>query len=101
MPRYAAFLRGINVGGNKKVPMAALRKALEKAGFRDTKTLLASGNVVFTTDEIDSAKVKGTFESAFTSEFGFSSYVVVRSADQIEKLMKSAPFRGIRITPDT
>ena len=42
-----AFLRGINVGGHKKVPMAALKKAFEAMGFRDVRTVLASGNVIF------------------------------------------------------
>lgn len=44
--KYAAFLRGINVGGNRKVPMEDLRKSFESLGFGDVKTLLNSGNVV-------------------------------------------------------
>ena len=45
--RYVAFLRGINVGGHHKIPMADLRRALEELGFRKVVTLLNSGNVIF------------------------------------------------------
>jgi uncharacterized protein (DUF1697 family) len=48
MPRLVALLRGINVGGHKKVPMAQLREVLEGAGFADVKTYVQSGNVVLT-----------------------------------------------------
>lgn len=49
MKTYIALLRGINVGGNKKVPMADLKKMLEKAGYENVRTLLNSGNAVFET----------------------------------------------------
>jgi len=45
--KYVAFLRGINVGGHHKVPMADLRKELEKLGFENVMTLLNSGNIIF------------------------------------------------------
>ena len=48
MPRHIALLRGINVGGHRKVPMADLRAALEDAGFEDVKTYVQSGNVALT-----------------------------------------------------
>lgn len=51
LERYAAFLRGINIGGNKKVPMADLKKMLEKIGFSNVQTILVSGNVVFDSAE--------------------------------------------------
>ena len=51
MARYVALLRGINVGGNKKVPMAQLRELLEGLGYTDVATLLQSGNAVFTSKE--------------------------------------------------
>ena len=48
MKCWAALLKGVNVGGNRKLPMAELKLFLEGLGFADVKTLLASGNVVFT-----------------------------------------------------
>ncbi|HYQ86023.1 MAG TPA: DUF1697 domain-containing protein, partial [Bacteroidota bacterium] len=47
MIQYAAFLRGINVGGHKPVRMSDLEKAFGQLGFRNVKTVLASGNVLF------------------------------------------------------
>src|SRR4029077_19756102 len=47
LARYVAFLRGINVGGNRVLKMDDLRKAFESLGFKDVKTVLASGNVMF------------------------------------------------------
>lgn len=99
--RYAAFLRGINVGGNKKVPMADLKKVLEKHGFRNVLTLLASGNVLFDADEKNAAMLKKTFETVFEKKFGFTSSVILRSAADLAALAVSDPFKGIAVTPDT
>ena len=49
--RYAAFLRGINISGKNKIPMAELKKAFEEAGFEDVITLLNSGNILFTSNK--------------------------------------------------
>ncbi|MBI1730339.1 DUF1697 domain-containing protein [Candidatus Acetothermia bacterium] len=51
MTRYAAFLRGINVGGKKIIKMAELREAVESLGFRNVRTILASGNLLFDAPE--------------------------------------------------
>ena len=50
---YIAFLRGINVGGQKKIKMADLRTSLEKAGFKDVQTYIQSGNLLITSDSTD------------------------------------------------
>lgn len=51
MKRYIAFLRGVNISGKNKVPMAELKKGFEELGFRKVKTYLNSGNVIFSSDE--------------------------------------------------
>ena len=51
MARHIVLLRGVNVGGKNRVPMAELREALTDAGFADVRTLLASGNVVLSSGE--------------------------------------------------
>lgn len=51
MKRYIAFLRGINVGGKNKIPMACLKTVFEELGSADVKTCLNSGNVIFSRDE--------------------------------------------------
>ncbi len=98
---YVAFLRGINVGGNKKVPMADLKKGLEKAGFKNVKTLLASGNVLLESSEKNTEALVKKIEKVIEDRFGFTSSVIVRTMGEIEKLMKADPFKGIVVTPET
>lgn len=81
------FLRGINVGGNKKIPMADLREALTRAGHADVKTLLQSGNVV-----LDKAK-PAELEKLIEAEFGMSVRVMVRTHAELVKLIEANPFK--------
>ena len=90
MARTIALLRGINVGGNKLVPMARLRELLEKLGFTDVATLLQSGNAVFTGKKA-SAKA---LESALEKEFGFEVAVVLRTRDELARVIDANPFAG-------
>ncbi len=97
MIKYLAFLRGINVGGKKKVPMSDLKNTFELLGFTNVRTLLNSGNVVFEGSKTDSS----TLETELNKAFGFDISVILRTADEIKKLINSDPFKGITITPDT
>jgi uncharacterized protein (DUF1697 family) len=99
MARYAAFLRGINVGG-RTIKMEPLRKTLERLGFEDVQTLLASGNVVFSAHGSPSA-LRGQIEGGINKDFGMDVHVILRSKTQIDDLIKSDPFKGIKITPKT
>jgi uncharacterized protein (DUF1697 family) len=99
--RYAAFLRGINVGGNKKVPMSELKKCLEKLGYENVKTLLNSGNVIFETKKTNPISLTKTIESTLEKTFGFKIKTMIRSLEEIEKLIESNPFKGIKVTPNT
>jgi len=100
MPRYAALLRGINVGGNKKVPMADLKKLFEKLGFTNVKTLLNSGNALFASDE-KKAALHGKIEKAMAEKFGFPIPLILRTVDELKALAESEPFKGITVTPAT
>ncbi len=100
MAKYVALLRGINVGG-KTIKMDALRKALEAAGYENVSTVLASGNVVFESKEADRAKLRFQIEQIIKDTFGLNVHVIVRSAREIQKLVKSEPFKGIKVTPKT
>lgn len=99
--KYAAFLRGINVGGNKKVPMTELKKCLEKLGFKNVKTLLNSGNVVFETDKTKPDVLRKKIEAELKRTFGFEVSTIIRSLDELQKLIDSDPFKGIKVTPAT
>lgn len=70
MAKYVAFLRGINVGRHNKVPMAKLREVLEKQGFQNLKTLLATGNVVFEGEEKTTDNFLDILEEIFGFEIG-------------------------------
>jgi uncharacterized protein (DUF1697 family) len=90
--RYAALLRGINVGGNKKIAMAELRPMVESLGFTDAKTLLQSGNLVFTARAQSTAKLERTLEAATEKNLGVQCSYLVRDADEWEAIVAANPF---------
>jgi uncharacterized protein (DUF1697 family) len=93
MPRYAALLRGVNVGGHNRVEMARLREVLSSAlGYEDVATLLQSGNAVFTAPA--SAKANGgpTIEAAIAEHFGVNVKVLVRDATAMAKVVAANPW---------
>ncbi len=97
MQKYAAFLRGINVGGNKKIPMSKLKKVLEKHGLKKVTTILASGNVVFESDS-SIRQLQKLIISAIEKEFGFPVPVLLRSHKEIKKIIELNPFKEIKVT---
>jgi len=100
--KYAAFLRGINVGGNTVVKMEALRKEFEDLGFRKVKTTLASGNVVFEGPEGDGTlKLSRDISQQLKQKFGKQIRVIVRPLDDLRTLAASDPFKGIESTKET
>lgn len=98
---YIAFLRGINVGGNKLIKMDALRKAFESLGFQNVKTLLASGNVLFEAPATGSSTLLNTIESGLEKIFKHQIDVILRTSDDIQKMIALNPFKSIKVTPDT
>ena len=92
MAVWVAFLRGVNVGGHRKVPMAQLRSLCEDAGFTDVRTHIASGNLVLSSSLRSAAKVRTLLEDRIESELGFPVVVVVRSVAQLQKVVDDVPF---------
>ena len=95
--KFVAFLRGINVGGNKQIKMADLVKCFEKLGLKDVKTYIASGNVIFESSE-SANKLKPTLEVSIKKTFGFESLIFIRSMDDLKLMVKSDPFKGVKIS---
>ncbi|HVX47962.1 MAG TPA: DUF1697 domain-containing protein [Candidatus Saccharimonadales bacterium] len=91
MNRYAVFLRGINVGG-RIIKMADLKACLEKAGLEDVKTLLQSGNVVFTSGQDSTAALKSTIETALSETFDYPAKVQVLTMQDLSKIVEKYPF---------
>ena len=89
MERYIAFLRGINVSGQKIIKMESLRKAFIEEGFTDVKTYIQSGNVIFNSDEADAQKLIQRIEDMIGNHFGFRTDVILRSHIDIESVLNS------------
>ncbi|MFJ8586796.1 DUF1697 domain-containing protein [Streptomyces sp. NPDC093595] len=94
--RYAALLRGINVGGHRKVPMAQLRALLAELGYGDARTHLQSGNAVFTaaagTAPADEQALGAELEQAIEKHFGFRVDCLVRSGKYLSAVAGACPF---------
>jgi len=81
--RQVALLRGINVGKAKRVAMADLRQLFETLGYRDVKTLLNSGNVVYSADSDRPVEAAARIEKGIASRIGFTSIVTVLTAGEV------------------
>lgn len=90
MTSYAVFLRGINVGGIT-IKMADLKEALKSRPFDGVKTLLASGNVVLTSD-LEPAAVKKEFEACLREAFGYDAWVVVLTGSRVAELVEACRY---------
>jgi uncharacterized protein (DUF1697 family) len=96
---YVALLRGINVGGKNKVPMADLREVFETAGHAEVSTYIQSGNVLFRSGSTGPALEK-EIEAQLETRFGIPLVVVVRSLRQLRTVVEKAP-SGFGAKPDT
>jgi uncharacterized protein (DUF1697 family) len=91
MPRYAALLRGV-MPMNLKMP--ALEAAFKAAGFTEVKTVLASGNVVFTAASKSEAALERRAEAVMKEELGRSFPTLVRPLESLRALLAADPYRG-------
>ena len=92
MKTQIALLRGINVGGHRKVPMVELRELLTKTGFSDVKTYIQSGNVIFKVAETNAQKIENSIQKSIANHFGFEVSVMVRTRQQLHKIFDDCPF---------
>jgi uncharacterized protein (DUF1697 family) len=83
LPKYAALLRGINVGRNKRVAMEDLRKILGGLGHLDVKTYLNSGNVVFTSRRENPRALASDIEKALEGALGMTLKCVIRTDSEL------------------
>ncbi|MEZ5313454.1 MAG: DUF1697 domain-containing protein [Thermoanaerobaculia bacterium] len=99
MTRRVALLRGINVGKAKRIAMAELRALVERLGYEDVRTLLNSGNIVFSAPPGGDVAIARRLNQAIADEFGFPVQVVVKSAATFEKVLEENPFVGHATDP--
>ena len=90
MTSYAVFLRGINVGGIN-IKMAELKKALAALPFHSFSTLLATGNIVCSTDA-SPEQVKVLVERCLRDNFGYHAWVVVLTSERLAELIQACPY---------
>ena len=90
--RYAALLRGVNVGGKNKLPMADLRDIFTAAGCAAVRTYIQSGNVVFEAAPDLAGRVPEIVTRAIRPRFDYEIPVVVRSSDELRQVATSSPF---------
>ena len=100
MASYAAFLRGINVGGHHKVPMAQLKKCMEEMGLGNVKTLLNTGNVVFESDVAESAELELLIEGKLATDFGFKIPTMVVTRHEVDGWISDNPFVRVKLHDD-
>lgn len=91
MKRYVAFLRGINISGKNKVPMAELKQGFERLDYTEVKTYLNSGNVIFSSDEADTVKTTGQIEEMIKDQFNLDIPTFVISKEELEDILYHAP----------
>jgi uncharacterized protein (DUF1697 family) len=99
MTPCVALLRGVNVGGAKRVPMADLRTLIEGLGHLEVRTLLNSGNAVFMAKGSDAGKIAQALSRAIEKKFGFSVAVVVVTAPMLAAIIKENPFAKTATDP--
>lgn len=98
--QYVAFLRGINVGGHHKIPMAELRNIMGEMGFSGVVTLLNSGNVIFDSPANSVEKLEKLISEKIENFFGFPVPVIVSEARTIFQLYHDTPFQDEKATDD-
>jgi uncharacterized protein (DUF1697 family) len=89
-----ALLRGVNVGGKNKLPMSELAALFEEAGCSNVRTLIQSGNVVFTAGAAVSKKLAAVIEKKIEDRFGFRTPVVLRTAEELRAAIANNPFHS-------
>jgi uncharacterized protein (DUF1697 family) len=96
MPRYAAFLRGVSPM-NAKMP--ELKQAFEAAGFREVRTVLSSGNVVFDARRASETTLERAAEAAMSKRLGQAFLTIVRPVEALRDILASDPYEEFEVSP--
>ena len=92
MTTYICLLRGINVGGNNKLPMKELRTLLEGLGLENVQSYIQSGNVVFQSERTDKATLSQEISAAIEKDHGFAPAILLLDRVEWESAMAANPF---------
>jgi len=93
MQKYIAILRGINVGGHRKILMKDLRDLLQKLNFENVQTYIQSGNVIFEFDDkVSKPDIENQITNSIKTKYGFDVPVIVRKENDLFEILNSNPF---------
>lgn len=100
MTVYVAFLRGINVGGRKIIKMEELRRVFVSLGFKNVRTYIQSGNVIFNGPATDPEVLARKIEKKLIKSFGHEVPVLLRTLDDLKDILRRNPFKKIKSSDD-
>lgn len=92
MTTWIVLLRGVNVGGRRKLPMVALRELLTEVGFENVRTYIQSGNIVLDSSDGDRDSVARSVQGAIEGRFGFAPHTFVLDVDAFDTAIAENPF---------
>ena len=93
MIKAVSFLRGVNMTGHNTIKMVELTAIFKKLGFKDAKTYIQSGNVIFTsTDDLTTKEIVLNIEASITKKFGYKVSAIVRTENELKTAVKLNPF---------
>jgi uncharacterized protein (DUF1697 family) len=92
MTTFISLLRGINVSGHRMIRMEALIGAVVDLGFRNVRTYIQSGNLIFESNSIDTKEISGGISRKIHEDFGFDVPVITITAKELERVIASNPF---------
>lgn len=97
MTTYISLLRGINVGGHRKMSMSGLRSLYKSLGFSSVQTYIQSGNIVFSSPETEADRMTNAITNGIAREFGLEVPVIIRSAQAWKQVIANNPFVSLPI----
>ena len=100
MIKYVAFLRGINVGGQRLIKMEDLRGVVASLGLKNVRTFIASGNVLFETSQANRSALTRKIEKKLLTAFGHDVPVVLQTIDELKDILRTGPFKKIKPSAD-
>lgn len=92
MTTYISMLRGINVGGHKKIKMDTLKQLYVELGYTNVQTYIQSGNVIFQTQDIDAVNLAKSIAKQILEITGLEVPVLVLKLDEMKRIIKNSPF---------
>ena len=92
MTTWIVLLRGVNVGGQRRLPMAALRELLAEVGFENVRTYIQSGNIVLDSPDGDRDSVARSVRDAVEGRFGFAPHTFVLDVDAFDAAIAANPY---------